>query len=502
MTSEFSDKKGKEILQIIELVANEKSIDKTIILSALESALAAVIAKGISAEEDADIRVEVNPSTGIYTASRYWEVVEEVDADFENRQISLAEASEQYDHVEIGSLISEDMPVDDLSRVGASQAKQIIIRLVRDAEREKMLLQLEKRVGEVVSAQVKKVTRDGAILELYDGTEALMKKSDMIPKEIIHPGDRIRAYLKDVNREGRGPLILLSRSCVEFMLSVFRIEVPEVDEGQIEIKSAARDPGHRAKIAVKSKDNRVDPIGACVGMRGARVQAISNDLNGERIDIILWDDNIAQLVVNALSPAEVLSVVVDEESRSMDVAVTEDQLSQAIGRNGQNIRLASELTNWSLNVMTQEDMLNKNITESEPGRKKLADSLGVDDDLAEILLREGYVDLDVIAKIDESVLAAIEEFDEEIASEIISRAKDALLSDILFADSIEVADDLLAVKSLSEDVAKKIVSAGIDSREKLADCAVDDLLEIIDISAEDAGKIIMEAREIWFNENE
>ncbi|MEE3003412.1 MAG: transcription termination factor NusA [Pseudomonadota bacterium] len=501
MASGLDNKKGKEILQIVNLVANEKNIDKNIIINALESALSTVVCKGF--DEGVDIRVTIDPQTGEYSASRYWEIVADDDLESGLDQIALSDAKQESEQAELGSFITEDVPVDDLSRIGASQAKQIIVRLVRDAERQKLLTVFEKRVGELVSAQVKKITKDFITLELYDGTEALMKKSEMIPKEILHVGDRVRGYLKETNKEGRGPLILLSRACVEFLLKIFCIEVPEVDEGQIEVKAAARDPGYRAKIAVKSKDSRVDPIGACVGMRGARVQAISNDLNGERVDIILWDDNPAQLVVNALAPAEVLSVVVDEENRAMDIAVSEEQLSQAIGRNGQNIRLASELTGWSLNVMTQEEIVAKGKSGSEKERTELVDKLDIDDDIAVILLNEGYTTTESIAHTDISSLAAIEEFDEDIAETLIQRAKDSLLSDILFADSVDIPEDLSQLKSLSDDVAKKLVVAGIDDREKLADCAVIDLQEVVDVSDDDAAKIIMEAREIWFkNENE
>ncbi|MBT4804398.1 MAG: transcription termination/antitermination protein NusA [Legionellales bacterium] len=498
MSSELENKKGKEILQIVNLVANEKNIDRNIIIEALESALAAVVAKNFS--EEADIRVVIDPITGLYEAGRYWEIVSDEDFEGSEAQISLADAKEESEDALVGGFISEDTPVDSLSRIGASQAKQIIVRLVRDAERQKLLSQFEKRVGELVSAQVKKITKDFITLELYDGAEALMKKSDMVPKEIFHVGDRIRGYLKETNKEGRGPLIIVSRSCEEFLLKVFCLEVPEVDEGQIEIKAAARDAGYRAKIAVKSKDNRVDPIGACVGMRGARVQSISNELNGERIDIILWHDNPAQLVVNALAPAEVLSVVVDEDNRAMDIAVTEDQLSQAIGRNGQNIRLASELTGWSLNVMTQEDMIKKGKTETAAERGSFIAKLDVDDDIASLLLQSGYKTVESVAHASVESLVSIEEFDEEIAEALIKRAKDSLLSDILFEDSVDVPQELSELVRMDDSIGKKLVAAGVDTRDKLADFSVDDLQDIIEISDEDAGALIMEAREIWFQD--
>ncbi|MBT4885506.1 MAG: transcription termination/antitermination protein NusA [Legionellales bacterium] len=498
MSSELEIKKGKEILQIVNLVANEKNIDKSIITSALESALAAVIAKSFN--EEADIRVIIDPATGIYDASRYWEIVSDEDFEGSEAQISLEEATKESSDATVGGFISEDVPVDTLSRIGASQAKQIIVRLVREAERQKLLSQFEKRVGELVSAQVKKITKDCVTLELYDGAEALMRKSDMVPKEIFHVGDRIRGYLKETNKESRGPLILISRACNDFLLKVFCLEIPEVDEGQIEIKASARDAGYRAKIAVKSKDNRVDPIGACVGMRGARVQAISNELNGERIDIILWDDNPAQLVVNALAPAEVISVVVDEDNRVMDIAVSEDQLSQAIGRNGQNIRLASELTGWSLNVMSQEDMVNKGKNESSAERSSFIEKLDVDDDIASLLLQSGYDTVDSVAHASIESLVSIDEFDEEIADALIKRAKDALLSDILFEDSVEVPQELSDLTRVDESLGKKLVAAGVDTRDKLADFSVDDLQDLIEISDEDAGALIMEAREIWFQD--
>jgi N utilization substance protein A len=498
MSAEFDNRKGKEMLQIIELVANEKNIDKSIIVSALESALAAVVAK--SYHEAADIRVVLDPVTGGYDAARYWEIVADEDYTGEEGQISLSDAQQESEDAMVGGFISEEIPVDSLSRIGASQAKQIIVRLVRDAERQKLIGQFEKRVGELVSVQVKKVTRDFVTLELYDGTEALMRKLDMIPKEILHVGDRVRGYLKETNKEGRGPLILVSRSCNDFLLKVFCLEVPEIEEGQIEIKAAARDAGYRAKIAVKSKDNRVDPIGACVGMRGARVQAISNEMNGERVDIILWDDNPAQLVVNALAPAEVLSVVVDEDNRSMDVAVSEDQLSQAIGRNGQNIRLASELTGWKLNVMSQEEMIQKGQVEGKGEREALVAKLDVDEDIATLLIQAGYRQVEQIAHADVAALTLIEEFDADIAEALIARAKDALLSAILFEDSIEVPEELAALEHVDDALGKKLVAAGVTTREQLADYAVEDLQEIVTMSDEDAGALIMEARAIWFED--
>lgn len=502
MSSNLEDKKGKEILQIIDLVANEKNVDKSIVFSALESALAAVVLRDVE-DKDADVRVSLDGTTGKYTAARYWEVVaddssEEFSAE---RQITLDEATKQGGDVAIGNLLSEDMEVDDLSRIGASQARQIIMRLVRDAERQKLVSIYEKRIGEIVSGQVKKMLRDSAIIDLFDGTEAIMRKQDMIPRENFHVGDRIRSHFSDVNREGRGPLVILSRASTEFMLAIFCLEVPEVEEGQIEIKASAREAGYRSKIAVKSKDNRVDPIGACVGMRGSRVQSISNELNGERLDIILWDDNPVQLVVNAIAPAEVKSVTIDEENKSMDIAVEDEQLAQAIGRNGQNVRLASELTGWTLNIMTEQEVVDKGQRETKMSREDFVEKLGIDDEVASILIREGITSIETLSHVEHESLAEIEEFDEDIATALLARAQDALLSAILTADSVEVPEELSALNSMTDDLGTKIVLAGITSCNDLADYSVFELIEEVPMEEELAGKLIMEAREKWDNDS-
>jgi|TARA_B110000459_G_scaffold121774_1_gene134171 transcription termination/antitermination protein NusA len=502
MSSIAEDKKGKEILQIVDLVANEKNVDKSIIFSALESALAAVALRDVE-DKEADVRVSIDSTTGKYNAARYWEVVaDDSSEDYHaEREITLDEAKKQGADLVVGDLLSEDLEVDDLSRIGASQARQIIMRLVRDAERQKLVSMYEKRIGEIVSGQVKKVLRDGLIIDLFDGTEAIMRKPDMIYRENFHIGDRVRSHFSDVNRESRGPLVVLSRASVEFMLSIFCLEVPEVEEGQIEIKASAREAGYRSKIAVKSKDNRVDPIGACVGMRGARVQSISNELNGERIDIILWDDNPVQLVVNALAPADVKSVTIDEETKSMDIAVDEEQLSQAIGRNGQNVRLASELTGWTLNIMTEQEVVDKGQRETKMSREDFIEKLGIDDEVATILIREGITSIETLSHIGHDSLAEIEEFDEDIATALLARAQDALLSAILTVDSTEVPADMAALNSMTDEVGKKLVLAGINTCDDLADYAVHELIEEVAMDEELAGKLIMEARESWDNDS-
>jgi transcription termination/antitermination protein NusA len=387
-------------------------------------------------------------------------------------------------------------------RIAAQQAKQVIVQKVREAERSQVVDAYKDRVGTLVSGVVKRVDRNGIYVDLGGNAEGFVPRTDMIPREIVKSQDRIKAFLKEVRSEPRGPQLFLTRTAREFLIELFKLEVPEVGQGLIQILGAARDPGVRAKIAVKSLEPRVDPVGACVGMRGSRVQAVSNEIAGERVDIIPHDDNAAQFVINSMSPAEVLSIVVDEDAHSMDIAVAEDKLSQAIGRGGQNIRLASQLTGWDLNVMTESDAEAKSETEAKTLVENFKKSLDVDEDVATILVQEGFSTVEEVAYLPQSELANIEEFDDEMVKELRNRARDVLLTQAIASEeTLEggmPADDLLLLEGMKPDLALALARRGVRTREDLADQAVDDLLDIEGLSADEAGKLIMKAREIWF----
>jgi len=499
-------KKGKEILQVAEAVSNEKGLSHDIIFEAIEAALASAARR--RHVEDIDTRVEIDRKTGDYKAFRRWEVIsddpEEAELESEDRQIRLTEAREHNPELEVGDYIEEPMEPPEFGRIAAQAAKQVIVQKVRQAERAQVVEAYQDRVGELVTGTVKRTERGGIYLDLGENAEAFVPSRHTIPGENVRINDRLRGYLYEVRPEQRGPQLFVSRTMPELLIELFKIEVPEIGQNLIEIKGAARDAGRRAKIAVHALDSRTDPIGACVGMRGSRVQAVSNELAGERVDIILWDENAAQFVINAMAPAEVASIIVDEDSKAMDVAVEEDNLSQAIGRGGQNVRLAAELTGWELNVMTIEDAEAKSEEESRGTLQMFIDKLDVDEELAGILVQEGFSNVEEVAYVPESELLAIEEFDENIVSELRRRARDALLTQMIASEEVleenRPAEDLLALDGMDESLAFRLAEKGIRTRDDLAECAVDELEDIKDLDPERAAELIMAARAHWFEE--
>lgn len=493
---------SKDILLIAQSIANERGVEDAVIFDAIEAALAATAAKRY--EDDVLVRVAIDRKTGEYASFRRWEVVSDDEAplaEFPEQVLSLSVAHEKDTSLAIGDFYEEPIENPAFGRIAAQQAKQVLVQKVREAERDKIIAQYESRIGQLINGQVKRVTRDHVILDLGENAEALLLREDMIPREAFRMGDRIRVYLKGVRTERRGPQLLVSRTDPAFLIELFKIEVPEIGEEVISIIGAARDPGSRAKIAVKTNDGRIDPIGACVGMRGARVQAVSNELAGERIDIILWDANPAQLVINAMAPAEVSSIVMDEEKHVIDIIVDEDQLSQAIGRTGQNVRLASELTGWILNVMTEKDADEKAQEESAEIRDGFVDKMDIDADVADVLIQEGFSSLEEIAYASPEELQNIEGFDEEIAEEIQRRASDILLTAELSAEPEVLAaadNDLMSVEGMTPELAKAFAEHGIETRDDLAEQSVDELNELLDIDPQFAGELIMSARAHWF----
>ncbi len=491
----------KQILLVAEAVSNEKDVDKEIIFEAIEAALASATKKRSGIEMD--VRVVIDRHTGNYETFRRWTVVPDEEFEFPEYQLMVFDAKEQKPDAAIGDVIEQPLESIDFGRIAAQTAKQVIVQKVREAERAKVVQAYEKRIGELLTSIVKRVTRDGVILDMGGNIEAFIPREEMIPREDVRVGDRVRGYLFAVRSQARGPQLFISRTRPEFLIELFRIEVPEIGEQLVEIKSAARDPGSRAKIAVKTNDGRIDPIGACVGMRGARVQAVSSELCGERIDIVLWDDSFAQLVINALAPAEVASIVVDEDSHTMDVAVREDQLSQAIGRNGQNVRLATQLTGWTINVMTETDAATKSAAESESAVHLFMAQLGVDEEVAQILVSEGFSTIEEVAYVPRDEILKIEDFDEEIVDQLRGRANDVLLTQALTSEEklskSEPAADLLAIEGMDRHIAYILASHNIVTQEDLAEQAVDDLLDITsELDRDKAAKLIMAARAPWF----
>jgi N utilization substance protein A len=498
---------NKEILLVVDAVSNEKDVDPGVIFEALEAALAMATKKKNSG--DIDVRVEIERETGDYDTFRRWEVIEDTDEGLENpyQQIGLEAANLSEDgDMEIGDFVEEPMESIEFGRIAAQTAKQVIVQKVREAERAKVFEAYKDRVGELVTGIVKRSNRDSIILDLGNNAEAVIPREEMMPKESVRPGDRMRGMLFDLRPEARGPQLIISRTNPSMLIELFKIEVPEIAEELIDLKGAARDPGSRAKIAVKSNDQRIDPVGACVGMRGSRVQAVSGELGGERIDIVLWDDNPAQFVINAMAPAEVSSIVVDEDTGMMDVAVEEDQLAQAIGRSGQNVRLASELTGWRLNVMSVDEADVKNAEETDVLQKNFVRDIDVDEELALVLIQEGFTTIEEIAYIPQSEMMEIEGFDEELVDELRSRAKNALLTKALVSEekleNQDPAKDLLEMEGMDKHLAFVLASKGVICMEDLAELAIDDLLEIEDMDEERAGSLIMTARAPWFENSE
>lgn len=491
---------SKEILMVAEAVSNEKGVDPEIIFEAIEQALAIATKKRY--EEGANIRVVIDRETGDYDSFRWWNVVADDEMAELGTQFTTEEAIEKDPTLKVGDTFEEAVENIAFGRIAAQTAKQVIVQRVKDAERELIVNRYIDRVGELLSGTVKKVTRDHIVIDFGENAEGMLPREELVGREIFRINDRTRAIFQGIRDDTRGPQLLVSRATPQMLIQLFQIEVPEIAEGIIEIKAAARDPGLRAKIAVKSKDARIDPVGACVGMRGARVQAVSNDLDDERVDIVLWDDNPAQLVINAMAPAEVESIVVDEDTHSMDVAVTGDNLAQAIGRGGQNVRLASELTGWAINVLSIEDALEKQEAESSNFVESLMEALDVDEDVAVVLVEEGFTSLEEVAYVPLEEMSAIEGFDEDIAEELRARAKDALLTRALASEeqlsNVEPAEDLLTMEGMDPALAYKLTAKSIITMEDLAEQAVDDLMDIDDMDEEKAAALIMTARAPWF----
>src|SRR3954467_6678675 len=488
---------SRELLMLVDALAREKNVEKDIVFSALELALASATKKRF--KDDVDVRVEVDRETGDYKSFRRWQIV--VDEEHENpsQQIALTDAVEQKLDKNLGEYVEEPLEPVEFGRIGAQTAKQVILQKIRDAEREQILNDFLQREEFIVTGAIKRMERGNAIIE-SGRIEAALPKDQMIPKENLRIGDRVRAYLLKVDRNNRGPQLILSRTVPEFLIKLFELEVPEIEEGLLEIKAAARDPGSRAKIAVKSNDQRIDPIGTCVGMRGSRVQAVTAELAGERVDIILWSPDPAQFVINALAPAEVSKITVDEDSHSMDVVVDEENLAQAIGRNGQNVRLASDLTQWELNIMTEEESQKKNDEEGTAVRKVFMERLDVDEEVANILIQEGFTTLEEVAYVPLNEMLEIESFDEETVNELRSRARNALLVEAIVSEEhVEnVASDLLTLDGMDNETARVLAAKGVTTQEELADLAVDDLIELTGIDTERAKQLIMTARAPWF----
>lgn len=496
---------NKEILLVVEVFSNEKEIDKEIVFQAIESALeSATIKRHVN---QIKARVAINRKTGDYTTYRQWEVVApnpacDGDVEFPTTQVLLEVAQLDNPDVKVGDLVEEEIESVDFGRIAAQHAKQAIIQKVREAERKKIVDAYKSRVGELVTGIVKRIEKGSVYLDLGGHVEAYIAREDMIPREAIRIGDRIRGYLKDVRLEPRGPQLFVSRTAPELLIALFRLEVPEVGEGLISVMAAARDPGSRAKLAVKSNDPRLDPVGSCVGMRGARVQSVTNELAGERVDIILWNPSEAQFVINAMSPAEIQSIIVDEDKHSMDLAVNSENLSQAIGRGGQNVRLASQLTGWELNVIDASKATLNSEAETLKIKQLFIDQLDVDEDIALILAEVGFNTVEEIAYVPVSEMLEIEGFDEELVHELRSRAKDALLISAIAAEekmeTAHPAQDLLDMEGMDDDLAYALANHGIITMDDLAEQSVDDLLNLPGIDEDRAAKLIMKAREPWF----
>jgi len=490
----------RELLMLVDALAREKNVAKDIVFASLELALASATKKRF--KEDVDARVAIDRETGDYDSFRRWQVMPEEEIEEPAKQLTLEEARKRDPNVELGEFVEEPLEPIEFGRIGAQAAKQVILQKIRDAEREQILNDFLEREEFIVTGSIKRMERGNAIIE-SGRIEAILPRDQMIPKENLRIGDRVRAYLLKVDRAARGQQLILSRTVPEFLAKLFELEVPEIEEGLLEIKAAARDPGSRAKIAVKSNDQRIDPIGTCVGMRGSRVQAVTGELAGERVDIVLWSPEPAQFVINALAPAEVSRITVDEEKHSMDIVVDEDNLAQAIGRGGQNVRLASELTGWELNIMTEEESQKKSEEEFSGIRTMFMEKLDVDEELADVLVQEGFTTLEEVAYIPVSEMLEIEAFDEDTVEELRSRARNSLLvQEIASEERVENVDtDLLNLEGMDSETAGKLAAHGITTQEDLADLAADDLVEMIEMDVERAKELIMAARAPWFAES-
>ena len=497
---------NKDILYVVDAVSNEKSVEKEIIFQAIEAALATATRKKHGT--DIDVRVDIDRETGDYDTFRRWQVVEDNGEGMESplTQITLEAAQLDSPEIQLEDFVEEQIDSVEFGRIAAQTAKQVIVQKVREAERARVVEAFQGREGELVMGVVKRVERGNVYIDLGDNVEAFIPREHMIPREAVRPGDRLRGYLNEVRAEARGPQLFVSRTAAEFLVELFKLEVPEVDQNLIEIISGARDPGSRAKISVQSLDARLDPVGACVGMRGSRVQSVSNELAGERVDIILWDENPAQFVINAMSPAEVTAIVVDEESHSMNIAVEEDKLAMAIGRGGQNIRLASELTGWELNVMTEKEAEERSEEEGKQYLQVFIDHLDVDVELSGILVAEGFTTIEEVAYVPEQELLNIDEFDADIVNELRSRAQDYLLTQAIMQEEVleenKPAEDLLKMDGMDLATANLLAAKGIRTMEDLAEQSVDELMVVDDMDEERASTLIMTARAPWFEVEE
>lgn len=501
-----------EIRLVVDAVSNEKNVPKEVVFEALEAALESASKKFYGANWE--FKVVINRNTGDYETFRVWTVVDENAVNEEGEivgvvnpdaELTVEQAKEKKANAKIGDVIQEPVPSVEFGRIAAQTAKQVIMQRLRAAKRDQIAEEYRAKIGELVAGTVKKVTRDNVIIELSANAEALLRRSDMLPREMVRIGDRVRAYLQDVRPEQRGPQLIVSRTCPEMLIELFKIEVPEIGDGLIELKGAARDPGVRAKIAVLAKDNRIDPVGACVGMRGARVQAVSSELGGERVDIVLWDENPAQYVINAIAPAEVMSIIIEDEEKSMDVVVADEQLSAAIGRNGQNVRLASQLTGWELNVITQNQAQTRDEEEFQKLSNMFMQYLQIEPEIAASIIEAGFTSLEEIAYVPQQELMEIEGVDESLVAQLRQKAKDTLLTKAIAQEERlgenQPQQDLLEVEGMDKQLAYQLASKGVVSREDLAEQSIDELLQFEGMSEERAGKLIMAARAHWFIEN-
>ena len=484
----------KEILLVAEAVSGEKGLPQEAIFQAIEQALATATKKRYA--ENSNIEVIIDPETGDYETFRIWEVVSEEELEDEGTQVLQSTETD-----ELGSFVREKVENIEFGRIAAQAAKQVIVQKVREAERAQVVEKYRSVLGELVNGTVKKVTREFLIIDLGEGAEAILSRNELIPGEVFRIGDRLRAVLQEEERENRGPQLALSRRCPEMVGELFKLEVPEISEQVIEIKAIARDPGSRTKIAVKTNDNRIDPVGACVGMRGSRVQAVSNELGNERLDIVIWDDDLAQLLINSMGPVEITSIVLDEAKGSMDVAVTQDTLAQAIGKSGQNVRLSSQITGWKLNVLDQETADEQTQEKSASISNILVEKLDVDEDLANTLISNGFDSLESISSSLIEDLSVIDGFDEDISNLLINRAKEVLLTMAMEVSTDDgESGDLMSVEGMEMTLALELTQKGINDREDLAEQSIEELISLIDISEEDAGDLIMRARAHWFED--
>ena len=488
---------SREVLLLVDALAREKNVPREIVFQSLESALASATKKRF--KEDADARVSIDRTTGDYESFRRWQVVPDGELEDHDLQIILTEAQKQIPDIQVGDFIEEELEPVELGRIGAQAAKQVILQRIRDAERDQIVTDFLQRGEDILSGTVKRMDREGAIIE-SGKVEARLPRDQMIPKENLRVGDRARAFVLRVNREGRGPQLILSRTAPEFIKYLFALEVPEIEQGLLEIKAAARDPGVRAKIAVFTQDRRIDPIGTCVGVRGSRVQAVTGELAGERVDIVLWSEDPAQFVIGALAPANVSSIVVDEDKHSMDVVVDEDNLALAIGTGGRNVRLASELTGWQINIMTADESQQKSEQERTELRERLMGKLDVDEEVADILIDEGFTSVEEVAYVPINEMLEIEAFDEDTVNELRNRARNVLLTEAIATEEKigKTADDLLSLEGMDHQLAAQLADAGIRTRDDLGELAVDELVEATGIDEERAKDLIMKARAHWF----